>query len=252
MCPVLCTFARENLKPKVQIAMSRKGWIIAVDGYSSTGKSTVSKRLAARLGYTYIDTGAMYRMVTLQALADGVFRADGLDTERLKTTLAAMQLDFQYNPSAAGYESILNGKNVEGQIRHLEVSERVSEVAALPFVREALVKKQREMARDGGVVMDGRDVGSVVFPDADIKFFMTSPPRIRAERRYRELMAQGEPVTFEEIEENIRKRDRMDTQRAVGPLIQTPDAIVINNEGFTLDELEEQMYQRVIGHAGRD
>lgn len=221
--------------------MEKKGLIIAVDGYSSTGKSTVSKILAARLGYTYIDTGAMYRMVTYKAISEGIVSGDRVDDERLKEVLQKIVFGFKYNREKNRYESYLNGIYVEDAIRRMDVSDSVSLVSAIPYVREVLVRKQREMAEEGGVVMDGRDIGSVVFPHAEVKFFMTADPEIRARRRYKELMEKGEKVTYEEVEENVRKRDYIDENREVSPLRKMPDAVVIDNGKMTVEEEVEEM-----------
>lgn len=221
--------------------MEKKGLIIAVDGYSSTGKSTVSKILAARLGYTYIDTGAMYRMVTYKAISEGIVSGDRVDDERLKEVLQKIVFGFKYNREKNRYESYLNGIYVEDAIRRMDVSDSVSLVSAIPYVREVLVRKQREMAEEGGVVMDGRDIGSVVFPHAEVKFFMTADPEIRAQRRYKELMEKGEKVTYEEVEENVRKRDYIDENREVSPLRKMPDAVVIDNGKMTIEEEVEEM-----------
>ena len=199
--------------------MEKKGLIVAVDGHSSTGKSTVSKILAARLGYTYIDTGAMYRIVTLKAMREGLIRNGNVDDEK----------------------SYMNGEYVEMAIRGLEVSDNVSLIAALPYVRELLVEKQREMAKEGGVIMDGRDIGSVVFPHAEVKFFMTASPEVRAQRRYKELIEKGEQVTYEEVEANVRKRDYIDEHRETSPLVRTSDAVLIDNGDMTVEEEVEEM-----------
>ena len=219
----------------------RKGFIVAVDGYSSTGKSTVSKLLAARLGFTYIDTGAMYRVVTLKALREGVIHDGVVDEERLGSLLPALKIGFLYNEGKKRYESYLDGELVEDMIRGMEVSDKVSLIAALPVVRKVLVEKQREMAKEGAVIMDGRDIGSVVFPDADVKFFLTASSEVRAERRYRELLAKGEAVTFDEVRANVEKRDYIDEHRAVSPLRKVPDAVEIDNGNLTIDEEVREM-----------
>ena len=219
----------------------RKGFIVAVDGYSSTGKSTVSKLLAARLGFTYIDTGAMYRVVTLKALREGVIHEGVIDEERLGSLLPALKIGFLYNEGKKRYESYLDGELVEDMIRGMEVSDKVSLIAALPVVRKVLVEKQREMAKEGAVIMDGRDIGSVVFPDADVKFFLTASSEVRAERRYRELLAKGETVTFDEVRANVEKRDYIDEHRAVSPLRKVPDAVEIDNGNLTIDEEVREM-----------
>jgi len=222
--------------------MEKKNLVIAVDGYSSTGKSTVSKLLATRLGYMYIDTGAMYRMVTFKVIQDGLLQEGKIiDDTYLKDKLADMVFEFKYNQTSKCYEAYMNGVYVEDVIRRMEVADHVSFIATIPYVREILVKKQREMAVVGGVIMDGRDIGSVVLPDADIKFFMTADPIIRAERRYKELIEKGEQVSYEEVEENVRKRDYMDEHRKVSPLIRVPDAVLIDNSRLTIEEVVEQM-----------
>ncbi|WP_059025246.1 (d)CMP kinase [Gabonibacter massiliensis] len=233
--------------------MEKKGLIIAVDGYSSTGKSTVSKILAARLGYTYIDTGAMYRMVTYRAISEDILSVDGVDDKRLKEELQRIVFGFKYNREKNRYESYLNGVYVEDAIRRMDVSDSVSLIAAIPYVREVLVRKQREMAEEGGVVMDGRDIGSVVFPHAEVKFFMTAAPEIRAQRRYKELVEKGEKVTYEEVEENVRKRDYIDENREVSPLRRTPDAIVIDNGEMSIEEEVSEMLKVIKSkYEGRD
>lgn len=221
--------------------MEKKGLIVAVDGHSSTGKGTVSKILAARLGYTYIDTGAMYRIVTLKAMREGLIRNGNVDDEKLKEVLPTIIFGFKYNEEKKRYESYMNGEYVEMAIRGLEVSDNVSLIAALPYVRELLVEKQREMAKEGGVIMDGRDIGSVVFPHAEVKFFMTASPEVRAQRRYKELIEKGEQVTYEEVEANVRKRDYIDEHRETSPLVRTSDAVLIDNGDMTVEEEVEEM-----------
>ena len=221
--------------------MEKKGLIVAVDGHSSPGKSTVSKILAARLGYTYIDTGAMYRIVTLKAMREGLIRNGNVDDEKLKEVLPTIIFGFKYNEEKKRYESYMNGEYVEVAIRGLEVSDNVSLIAALPYVRELLVEKQREMAKEGGVIMDGRDIGSVVFPHAEVKFFMTASPEVRAQRRYKELIEKGEQVTYEEVEANVRKRDYIDEHRETSPLVRTSDAVLIDNGDMTVEEEVKEM-----------
>ncbi|MEG0795419.1 MAG: (d)CMP kinase [Odoribacter sp.] len=209
---------------------------VAVDGYSSTGKSTVAKIVATQLGLTYIDTGAMYRAVTLEAMREGMIVDGIVDKEKLQRRLCDIQIRFKYNQDLCRYEIYLNDEYVEDQIRGMEVSDQVSGVAAIDFVRDFLVAQQREMGRNESVIMDGRDIGSVVFPAADVKFFMTASPKIRAERRYKELIGKGEQVSYEEVEANVRKRDYIDTHREISPLRQADDAIVIDNNDMTIDE----------------
>jgi cytidylate kinase len=233
--------------------MTEKRLIIAVDGYSSTGKSTVAKRLAAHLGYTYIDTGAMYRMVTLKAMRDGILREGKVDEERLEKMLEQISLDFRYNTRTARHEAYLDRENVEEEIRGLAVSNGVSLIASFARVREVLVARQQAMGARGGVVMDGRDIGSVVFPAADVKFFMTASPDTRARRRYEEMIGKGESVTLEEVKANVQQRDYTDAHRAVGPLVKTPDAIEIDTSAMTVEEELARMLTAINAcHASRD
>jgi cytidylate kinase len=233
--------------------MEQKRLIIAVDGYSSTGKSTVSRRLAARLGYTYIDTGAMYRVVTLRAMQEGILRDGQVDAGRLERLLAGMTFDFRYDERAGCHEAYLDGKRVEEEIRGLAVSNNVSLVASLAPARAVLVAKQREMSREGGVVMDGRDIGSVVFPRADVKFFVTASPATRARRRHEEMTAKGEAVSYEEVEANVSRRDYIDAHRAASPLVKTADAIEIDTSDMTVEEVVERMLTEIRArHASGD
>ncbi len=219
---------------------------IAIDGHSSTGKSTLARRLAKSLGYVYIDSGAMYRAVTLFALRHGLVNGE-LDKEGLVSRLGELQLCFRVNEESGRSEITLNGENVEKEIRTIEVSRHVSEVAAIPEVREKLVALQREMGRDKGVVMDGRDIGTVVLPDAELKLFMTAAPEIRAARRYKELLERGDAVSFEEVLKNVRHRDHLDSNREVSPLKQAADAIRFDNSDMGLEE----QFERVRSYVGR-
>ncbi len=228
----------------------REIMIVAVDGYSSTGKSTVAKLIAAKLGLTYIDTGAMYRAVTLAAMRGGLIADGVIDREKLREVLKGIKIGFKYNRILDRYETYLNGEYVEEQIRGMEVSDRVSGIAALDFVREFLVDRQREMGREEDVIMDGRDIGTVVFPQADVKFFMTATPEVRAQRRYRELQNKGVEVSYEEVEANVRKRDYIDSHREVSPLVQAEDAIVIDNGDMTIAEEVEQMVREIRRMSG--
>ena len=209
---------------------------IAIDGHSSSGKSTMAKDLAREIGYTYIDTGAMYRAVTLYALRHHLFEGDTIQEAALKQALPDIQIAFRPNEATSRPDTYLNGLCVEQEIRGMEVADHVSQVAALGFVREALVAKQQEMGRAKGVVMDGRDIGTVVFPDAELKFFITASPEVRAQRRMAELQAKGESASYEEVLANIRKRDYLDTHREVGPLRQADDARVLDNSNMTIPE----------------
>ena len=214
---------------------------IAIDGPAGAGKSTIAKAVAKKLGYIYVDTGAMYRIVTLKAMREGLIRNGNVDDEKLKEVLPTIIFGFKYNEEKKRYESYMNGEYVEMAIRGLEVSDNVSLIAALPYVRELLVEKQREMAKEGGVIMDGRDIGSVVFPHAEVKFFMTASPEVRAQRRYKELIEKGEQVTYEEVEANVRKRDYIDEHRETSPLVRTSDAVLIDNGDMTVEEEVEEM-----------
>ena len=213
--------------------------IIAVDGFSSCGKSTFAKAIAARLGYIFIDTGAMYRAVTLYALEHGAIRSGIVDEEAVCRLLDQIAITFRFNPARGASDIYVNGDLVEGKIRTIEVSNCVSQVSAIPAVRKKLVAMQQEMGRRRGVVMDGRDIGTVVFPDAELKLFMTADPAVRARRRYDELTAKGQQVTLEEIERNVRERDKADMSRAISPLRQADDAIELDNSRMTVDEQME-------------
>jgi cytidylate kinase len=224
---------------------------IAIDGYSSCGKSTMAKDLAKEIGYIYIDSGAMYRAVTLFCLRKGFFRADGsIDTEALKAEIGSLRIEFQRDPQSGRPMTCLNGENVEKEIRNMEVSSHVSPVAALDFVREALVAQQQAMGAAKGIVMDGRDIGTTVFPDAELKIFVTASAEIRAQRRYDELKAKGEVASFDEILENVKTRDHIDENRAVSPLRKADDALLLDNSEMTIAEqkawLQEQ-FQKVVG-----
>lgn len=210
---------------------------IAIDGFSSCGKSTMAKDLAKEIGYIYIDSGAMYRAVTLYCLENSLFNSDGsVNSEELEKRINDISVSFCLNEATLKPETFLNGVNVESKIRTMEVSSRVSLVAALGFVREALVKLQQEMGKSKGIVMDGRDIGTVVFPDAELKIFVTASAEIRAKRRYDELMAKGQEVSFDEILKNVEERDRIDQTRAVSPLRKADDAIVLDNSKMTVEE----------------
>lgn len=222
--------------------------IIAIDGYSSCGKSTMAKDLAREIGYIYIDTGAMYRAITLYALRSGCFaQGGGLMASKLEARLNDVKISFRLNADGRP-ETVLNGECVEKEIRGMEVSSHVSEVAALPKVREALVRQQRLMGRDKGIVMDGRDIGTVVFPHAELKVFVTASAKVRAERRYNELKAKGMDANLEVIIDNVNKRDYLDTHRAVSPLRRAEDAVVLDNTNMTISEQKQwllEQYRRV-------
>ena len=213
--------------------------IIAIDGYSSCGKSSFAKAIAARLGYLFIDTGAMYRAVALFARQEGMIKDGKINEKELISRLNEIHLSFHYCPETQKSDIYLNGENVEKLIRSMEVSRYVSSISAIPEVRKFLVSRQQQMGMDKGVVMDGRDIGTVVFPDAELKLFMTAAPEVRAERRYKELRAQGSSVSFDEILRNIEERDRLDTERAVSPLRQAPDALLLDNSHMSIPEQME-------------
>lgn len=211
--------------------------VIAIDGFSSCGKSTMAKDLAREVGYIYVDTGAMYRAVTLFAMRNDVFDAEGnIDETQLKALLPDVKLTFQLNNETKLPEVCLNGENVERYIRTLEVSQHVSPIAALPFVREKLVEQQQAMGNEKGIVMDGRDIGTVVFPNAELKIFVTASAEIRAQRRFKELEAKGMPADFDEILQNVEQRDYIDTHRETSPLRQADDALVLDNSHLTIAE----------------
>ena len=218
---------------------------IAIDGHSSCGKSTMAKDLARKIGYVYVDTGAMYRTVTYYALQHGLYNEEGeLQTEALEAHLPEIIISFQFNPETGRPDTYLNGECVEGFIRGMEVSNKVSEVAALPFVREALVAQQQRMGAEKGVVMDGRDIGTVVFPDAELKVFVTASAEVRAQRRYKELLEKGTPADFDEILRNVQERDYLDSHREVSPLRQAEDAILLDNSEMTIPEQNEWLMAR--------
>ena len=219
--------------------------VIAIDGYSSCGKSTFAKAIAARLGYIFIDTGAMYRAVTLHALTHGAIRSGIVHEEEVVALLDSVDISFRFNPERGASDIYVNGDLVEGRIRTIEVSNCVSRVSAIPAVRAKLVAMQQEMGRRRGVVMDGRDIGTVVFPDAELKIFMTADPAVRARRRYDELTAKGQQVSYEEIERNIRDRDYQDEHRAIAPLRKAADAVVLDNSHMTVAEQMTWVMERI-------
>ena len=221
---------------------------IAIDGHSSCGKSTMAKDLAKEIGYIYIDTGAMYRAVTLYSLKNGLISEKGIDEESLQQQMSDIMITFQLNEETGRPDTYLNGVCVEREIRTMEVSKYVSPIATLGFVREAMVDLQRLMGEAKGVIMDGRDIGTVVFPDAELKIFVTASADVRAQRRYDELVAKGEKCSFDEIRANVIERDRIDSTRAISPLRQAEDAIVLDNSNMTIPEQKAwllEQYHRV-------
>ena len=222
---------------------------IAIDGYSSCGKSTMAKDLAKEIGYIYIDSGAMYRAVTLYCLENGLFTSEGILTDALEKAMPNIRISFQLDPDTQRPITFLNGQLVEDKIRSMEVSSHVSPVAALGFVREAMVRIQQEMGKAKGIVMDGRDIGTVVFPDAELKIFVTASAEIRAQRRYDELKAKGQEASYEDILANVKERDYIDQNRTVSPLRQAEDAILLDNSQMTIEEQKQwlaEQFQRAI------
>lgn len=219
---------------------------IAIDGHASTGKSTTAKELAKRLGYIYIDTGAMYRATTLWALQNGWIGPSGFDRAALIDSLDRVHIDFVYNPHTGRSETYLNGINVEDAIRRMEVTDYVSRVAEVPEVRRKLVDLQQKMAARKGVIMDGRDIGTVVMPDAELKIFMTASPEVRARRRYLEMQAKGMDIAYEDVLQNVLERDRIDSTREASPLRQAPGARVLDNSDLT----PRQQLEVILGWVG--
>lgn len=220
---------------------------IAIDGFSSCGKSTMAKDLARELGYIYVDTGAMYRCVTLFALRNSLFDADGeVNANDLEKAMSEgkVNVSFVLNVETGRPDACLNGDVVEKEIRSMEVSSRVSKVAALPFVRSAMVAQQQAMGKDKGIVMDGRDIGTTVFPDAELKIFVTASAKVRAQRRYDELQAKGMPADFDDILKNVEERDYLDSHREVSPLRKAPDAIELDNSDMTIPEQKAWLMDR--------
>ncbi|MBR4920051.1 MAG: (d)CMP kinase [Prevotella sp.] len=227
---------------------------IAIDGHSSCGKSTMAKDLAREVGYVYVDTGAMYRSVTLFALRNGLFQEVRgekqevsdviINEEELRRRMPEIQISFQFNPETGRPDTYLNGELVEKDIRTMEVSNRVSPIAALGFVREAMVAQQQQMGKDKGVVMDGRDIGTTVFPDAELKVFVTASAEVRAQRRYDELKAKGMEADYDDILKNVQERDYIDSHREVSPLRKADDAIELDNSHMTIPEQKQWLLER--------
>ena len=218
---------------------------IAIDGHSSCGKSTMAKDLARKVGYIYVDTGAMYRSVTLYALRHGLFNDDGtIKTDELEQQMSDIQISFQLNEETGRPDTYLNGECVEQEIRSLEVSNHVSPIAAIGFVREAMVAQQQLMGQGGGIVMDGRDIGTVVFPNAELKVFVTASAEVRAQRRFNELKEKGMPADFDDILKNVVERDYIDSHREVSPLRQAEDALLLDNSNMTIPEQNEWLLER--------
>lgn len=218
---------------------------IAIDGYSSCGKSTMAKDLAREIGYIYVDTGAMYRSVTLFAMRNSLFDEDGsIKTDKLKDRMGEINISFRLNSETGRPDTYLNGELVEKEIRTMEVSSNVSKIAALPFVREALVAQQQAMGKEKGIIMDGRDIGTVVFPDAELKIFVTASAEVRAQRRYDELKAKGMPADFDDILKNVKERDYIDSHRETSPLRMADDALELDNSHMTIEEQKAWLMAR--------
>ena len=222
--------------------LNMKKITIAIDGFSSCGKSTMAKDLAREVGYIYIDSGAMYRAVTLYSIENGIFNGDVIDTEKLKKEIKNIRISFQLNKETGRTDTYLNGVNVENKIRSMEVSSKVSPISTLDFVREEMVAQQQAMGKEKGIVMDGRYIGTTVFPDAELKIFVTATPEIRAQRRYDELKAKGQEASFDEILENVKQRDYIDQNREVSPLRKAEDALLLDNTHLSIEEQKEWLF----------
>lgn len=237
---ILFSLEKENKKRKYM-----KKITIAIDGHSSCGKSTMAKDLARELGYVYIDTGAMYRACTLYAIEANLFNGQDVDVEAFRNQMSNINITFKFNPSTGRPDTYLNGIRVEDRIRTMEVSSKVSIVAAIDFVRSAMVEQQQQMGQGGGVILDGRDIGTTVFPNAELKIFVTASAEVRAKRRYDELTAKGETCNLEEILQNVLERDHIDSTRAVSPLRKADDAIVLDNSEMTIPEQKAWLIAKV-------
>ena len=217
---------------------------IAIDGFSSCGKSTMAKDLAREIGYIYIDSGAMYRAVTLYSIENGIFKGNTINTEELKKRMNDIHISFRIDPETGRPNTYLNGVNVENKIRTMEVSSKVSPISTLDFVRSAMVQQQQAMGNEKGIVMDGRDIGTTVFPNAELKIFVTATPEIRAQRRYDELKAKGQEASFDEILENVKQRDYIDQHREVSPLRKADDALLLDNTELTIQQQKEWLFNQ--------
>lgn len=217
---------------------------IAIDGHSSCGKSTMAKDLAREVGYVYVDTGAMYHCVTLYALRNGLFTDNGINEDELRRQMDNIHITFRFNAEAGRPDTYLNGELVEREIRTMEVSNHVSPIATLGFVRQAMVAQQQEMGRGGGVVMDGRDIGTVVFPHAELKIFVTASAEVRAQRRYDELRQKGMEADYADILKNVQERDYIDSHREVSPLRQADDALLLDNSKMTIAQQKEWLLEQ--------
>nr|WP_320118194.1 (d)CMP kinase [uncultured Marinifilum sp.] len=225
--------------------ISEQKLIIAIDGHSSCGKSTVAKDLAKKINYTYIDSGAMYRVITLFAMRNKLIENDKVDENKLAHLIDQVSISFKFNKELQRHETFMNGDLVEDEIRTLKVSNNVSLIATIKFVRDKMVALQRELSKAGGVIMDGRDIGTVVFPNAELKIFMTADVEVRAIRRYKELKEKGENISLDDIRENVKKRDYIDENRDESPLRKAEDAIVLNNSNLTPAEQLDWIVERM-------
>ena len=223
--------------------VENKKIIIAIDGFSSCGKSTMAKELAKRLGYIYVDSGAMYRAITLYCLEHGLITGEEVDLVALEKALPTISITFKLNRNGLP-ETYLDGKNVEREIRTMAVSDKVSQVSAIPFVRKALVSLQQALGKEKGIVMDGRDIGTTVFPDAELKIFVTASPEVRALRRCEELAAKGAEVSFQTVLENVKKRDYIDQHREESPLVMAKDAVLLDNSTLSIEQQNEWLYNK--------
>ena len=224
--------------------LNMKKITIAIDGFSSCGKSTMAKDLAREVGYIYIDSGAMYRAVTLYSIENGIFDGNDIDTEKLRKEIRNIRISFRLNPATGRPDTYLNDVNVENRIRTMEVSSKVSPISALDFVRTEMVAQQQAMGKEKGIVMDGRDIGTTVFPEAELKIFVTATPEIRAQRRYDELKAKGQEASFDEILENVKQRDYIDQHRDVSPLRKAEDALLLDNTNLTIEQQKEWLFEQ--------
>lgn len=238
------------MHPRRNTIITMKKIVIAIDGYSSCGKSTMAKDLAKEIGYIYIDSGAMYRAVTLYALENALIVGKEIDVKELEKRIGDIDISFRLNPVSGRPDTYLNGVCVEDKIRGMEVSAYVSPIAALPFVRQAMVARQREMGRSKGVVMDGRDIGTAVFPDAELKIFVTALPEIRAQRRYDELINKGIKTDYDQILKNVKERDCVDRNRAISPLRKADDALVLDNSYISIEGQKEWLLDKYRNATG--
>lgn len=246
----LCPFLKTFIFVLNSVKMNDKKIVIAIDGHSSCGKSTMAKTLARLLGYIYIDSGAMYRAVTLYSLRKGWIKKGKPDTEKVIGGLNDMKITFRWDNETEKNTTFLNGENIEEEIRQLEVSQNVSPISTIAEVRHEMVRQQRENGKNKGIIMDGRDVGTVVFPDAELKIFMTAAPEIRAQRRFLELKEKGLEVDFDEILANVEERDKIDSTRKVSPL-KADDALVLDNSNLTREKQLEWALEKVKERTGK-